>query len=115
VRDALRGVVDDHGYPCIAAADGNAALEMLRGGERPGLIVLDLAMPGMNGWDFVVETERDGALREIPIAIVTALDAADEGYPVPSRHAGTFKKPIDASRLLAVVRHHCGARLPADA
>jgi diguanylate cyclase (GGDEF)-like protein len=112
VRDALRGVVDDHGYPCLAAADGRAALEMLRSGERPGLIVLDLAMPGMNGWEFVVETERDRALRDIPIAIVTALEASDEPYPVPSRHAGTFKKPLDTSKLLAVVQHHCGSRLP---
>jgi CheY-like chemotaxis protein len=72
--DIRRGIVDAlelEGYEVVEAADGREALQKLQR-ERPAAIVLDLMMPGMNGWQFRDEQQRDPEIASIPVIVVSA-------------------------------------------
>ena len=73
-RDALREVLSRFGYSTLLAADGEHALDLLRsaGVERPCVILVDLWMPKMDGWQFCAAHRADSSLREIPIIVVSA-------------------------------------------
>src|SRR5689334_6104245 len=70
ILEALRDLLRDEGYDVVAARDGRTALERLRGGLRPRLILLDLMMPTMNGYEFRREQRADPALAGIPTIVV---------------------------------------------
>src|SRR2546425_7877288 len=68
VRQALVALLEAEGYGVVEAGDGVSALRLLRAGEvRPCLIVLDLMMPRMSGWDFPMEQSSDRRLAAIPL------------------------------------------------
>jgi len=74
----------------------------LRGGLRPGVILLDLMMPGTDGWDFRAQQKRDPSLAEIPIIAVSAAGRlVDADY--------SLRKPIDIDALLKLLRDVLGA------
>jgi CheY-like chemotaxis protein len=73
LRELLRRLLEREGYAVQEAENGRAALARLRHAP-PGLIVLDLMMPEMDGFDFVTAVRRDEAWRTIPIIVVTAKD-----------------------------------------
>ena len=77
-RQALERILQGEGWESRPAADGAEALERLRE-ERPDLILLDLMMPGMDGFSFLAEKELNPAWADIPVVVVTARDltAAD--------------------------------------
>jgi CheY-like chemotaxis protein len=102
VRETLVLVLESEGFDVRAARDGREALEVLRGGFRPRLILLDLMMPVMNGWEFRAEMKRDPELASIPVVFVSALE------PAPDRAAaldaaGFLHKPFDLDELLETV------------
>jgi CheY-like chemotaxis protein len=109
-REALVHYLRIFGYGPVGAANGLEALEVLRAGARPSLILLDLVMPEMDGWELLRELERDPELRQIPVAVTTGHGGSSV---VPHRTAGTFYKPIFLPQLLSVVRRFCGEGLPA--
>ena len=83
LREALSEVLRDEGYSVESAADGREALDRLRRDLRPSLILLDLTMPVMNGWQFRAEQRRDPALSEIPVVVLSAGDhLADQMVPL---------------------------------
>lgn len=87
----LRGA----GYEAVGAPNGQEALDMLRSGVRPRVILLDLLMPVMDGWTFRREQLRDPQLAHIPVIVLSALHHGwVEGIPP------TLPKPIDVGRLL---------------
>ncbi len=106
-RDAIVELLEYEGYPAVGAADGAEALELLERGLRPALMMVDLRMPVMDGWDFCRAVAADPRFAEIPIAIVTASASVDR-LPERRRSAGLFVKPVQVSRLLATVRALCG-------
>src|SRR5678816_4594642 len=61
-----------HGIDAVTAADGEAALQLLRSGLVPCVIILDLMMPGKDGFAFRSEQLRDGALARIPVIVCSA-------------------------------------------
>ena len=67
IRDSLREVLEDEGYGTSCVANGREALDFLRSGKRPCVILLDLMMPVMDGWQFLEEQKRDPALAAIPV------------------------------------------------
>jgi two-component system response regulator MprA len=100
------------GLDFLAVANGRDALEQLRGGLRPCLIVLDLSMPIMNGLDFRRAQLDDPALTDLPIVVVSGGGWAAE---CDARELGltTFlHKPVVLSQLLSVLENHCGGSLP---
>jgi len=104
IRESLREVLEDEGYEARTAANGLEALEALRGTElsRPTLMLLDLMMPVMNGWQVLEAISHDPELRRIPVILVTA--AGD--ITIPTSATVCIPKPIDLERLLNVIERH---------
>jgi two-component system chemotaxis response regulator CheY len=74
LREAMTSLLEASGYAVVAAADGDEALDRLRRGTAPCLIVLDLEMPRKNGWEFRSEQIHDPKLAAIPTIVSSADD-----------------------------------------
>ena len=100
MRTALCELLSDEGYRTLTAPDGAAALRVL---DRvvPALVVADLRMPVMNGWDFVDQVLARDDLRELPVLVFSA-EGVRPRAPLPETIA-TFAKPDDLDRLVAAV------------
>ncbi len=107
LRDLLVQFVTLEGFAATAVDNGRDALTHLESGRRPALVVLDLMMPHLDGFEFLRRQRERDDLRAIPVIVLTALDHvhADlvEGVAVLS-------KPVDFDRLLHLVRLHCCAQ-----
>ena len=106
LRETLELLLGDSGYGVTAVASGRAALDQLKGGERPRLILLDLMMPEMNGWQFLERARADSILGSIPVVVMTARRAAGE-LPLPPRHV--LHKPFDSAKLLSTIARYAAA------
>ncbi|MDB4966516.1 MAG: response regulator receiver protein [Myxococcales bacterium] len=105
LRDVICRVLTEEGYETRSATNGQHALEILRDGPLPGLILLDLMMPIMNGWAFRAHQEADARLTSIPVIVMTAAAQLDD-----AAIAGTdfVRKPVRIEDLLERVRSHIG-------
>ncbi len=103
VRETLVLVLESEGFAVREARDGREALEVMRAGFRPDLILLDLMMPVMNGWEFRAEMKRDPELAAIPVVFVSALEPAPERATALDA-AGFLHKPFDLAALLRTVQ-----------
>jgi CheY-like chemotaxis protein len=115
VREALVETLRDRGYLVESASDGEQALQILRGGARPGLILLDLMMPRMSGSEFRMAQQVDPTLAHLPVVLLSA-DGRMEEKAVALKVQGAIRKPIDLDELFAVierVRTDGGAPAPA--
>jgi CheY-like chemotaxis protein len=72
LRASLAEILRDEGYTVELFGDARHALSAMRSGLRPSLILLDLMMPEMNGWEFRAEQQKDPMLNSIPVLVVTA-------------------------------------------
>jgi two-component system response regulator MprA len=106
-RDAMVELIEQEGVSAVGARHGQEAMDLLRAGRRPSLILLDLKMPVMDGWAFCEALGADERFASIPVAILTA-SAIYESLPHRRNGAGLFTKPVDFQRLLALVRRFCG-------
>jgi CheY-like chemotaxis protein len=107
VRMAMRQVLQYEGYDVSCAGDGKEALAHLRRGEKPDLILLDLRMPVLDGWAFLEEQGRDGALAGIPVVVVSASSEQD----IPPV-AGHVRKPFQPRELVEAIRREAGGGVP---
>src|SRR4051794_15472510 len=102
VREALAETLREEGYTVDCACDGEEALQYLRGGGRPGLILLDLMMPRMSGSEFRMVQRVDPALSHLPVVLLSADSRMEDKARV--LHAdGAIRKPIDLGELLATI------------
>lgn len=105
--ELLATILEDADYEVVRAANGLEALGTLA--DRRGrcdLILLDLMMPVMNGWDFRRKQLQIPALASIPVVLMSAgahLAAASDGLDA----AGSVTKPVDTGDLIAIVRRYC--------
>lgn len=107
LREGLASLLALEGYDVETAADGREALERLRSGALPPcLILLDLMMPTMSGWEFRREQSRDPALCRVPVIVVTG-DANAEQKAQQLAAAAFLSKPYDFDRLMKLVRTYC--------
>lgn len=102
VREALVETLRDRGYEVESASDGEQALQILRAGSRPGLILLDLMMPRMSGSEFRIAQQGDPALSHLPVVLLSA-DGRMEEKAVSLQVQGAIRKPIDLDELFAVI------------
>ena len=100
LADALTEVLKMEGYRIRHALDGAAALALLSGAELPDLILLDLMMPKMNGWEFREAQLRDPRLAKIPVVVLSAT--GERARPIDATRI--LRKPVTLEVLLATVR-----------
>ena len=102
IREGLELLLGRHGYKVLTAGDGNEALERLRTNGAPGLILLDLMMPNMNGMEFERRLEQNPAWASIPIVVITGAGArVADG--LSGKRLDVIPKPFDVSHLLSTV------------
>jgi len=95
IREVLAEVLRDEGYDVACASNGEQALSELRKDRQPDLMLLDLMMPVMSGWELLELLQENADLARIPVVVVSAMTA-----PGACEH---LAKPIDLDRLLATV------------
>ena len=107
IREMICALLELEGWRVIAYSNGTEALDALRAqSDPPFLILLDLMMPVMNGWQFLAEQERDPSLSGIPVVVLSG--DVREGAPGSLHVDGYLRKPIDLDVLLATVRKFSG-------
>ena len=101
VRDALRLVLDQAGYDVVCAGEGREALDRVRE-CAPSLILLDLMLPVMDGFEFRVQQLQDPAVASIPV-IVFSCGADLQEKIAPLRVAACLRKPVDVDAMLDLI------------
>jgi len=101
VRDSLSECLASSGHEVSTAENGQRALEQIGSGLRPDLILLDLRMPLVDGYQVLDRLRASEGLREIPVLLVTAV--RDVEPRALDRSCGVLPKPIRMDRLLAEV------------
>ena len=107
IRAMLAELLEHAGYAVIEAGDGREALRRLRE-QRPDLIILDLMLPGMSGWEFLNRSREQRDAAKIPVVILSAIEGKTD-YPSTLGVAAWFTKPMDNSSLLCAVEQLAGA------
>ena len=107
VRDAIAEVLADFEYKALEASNGVEALHKLRtASTRPCLILLDVMMPGMDGWEFRAEQKRDPTVKDIPVILLSAhTDVKSAAEQMNA--AGFLAKPVGVDMLLKIVERFC--------
>ena len=98
-RDALTTLLRDEGFTVFGVPGGREAMDYLRESPPPKLIVLDLMMPGVDGWDLRHAQKQDPRIAAIPVIAVSATGK------LPDADA-QFRKPLDFEKFLGVVRRY---------
>jgi CheY-like chemotaxis protein len=110
IREPLVQMLRAEGYRVYEAKHGRDGIAALKHIPGRTLVLLDMMMPGMNGWEFLDARKGSNVLAELPVVVISALSAAaalangEQGVPA----VGYLRKPIDVDALFDVVRHHCG-------
>ena len=112
IRVALREILEGEGYATAGARNGAEAIELLEASaETPRLILLDLMMPKMDGWEFLLRIDENPRWHEIPVALMsahTSVRRAIDPNRDESRHLELLlPKPLNLLRLLSTVRDFC--------
>ena len=111
IREGLSALLDAEGYPVMLAGDGREALDVLANGvPTPGLILLDLMMPRMNGWQFLEAVKDAPRAARIPIVVMSAYRENDRRISDAAldRRVAFLRKPVDVKLLLKLIQHYCG-------
>jgi CheY-like chemotaxis protein len=102
-RESLSRLLDVKGYSVLEAENGQTALDVLeKAAHFPCLILLDLAMPIMDGRGFLKLRAKDPMLRQIPVVVVSANPPS--GEPLNGIDA-YLQKPVSFDRIIAIVDH----------
>ena len=106
ICSAIALVLEQDGFSAATAANGKEGLDLLaKLDPKPRLVLLDLWMPEMNGWDFYEHVRRDPELRSIPVIVMTAYGKKE------SSSLKWLRKPIDMVTLLEAVHANCSETL----
>jgi CheY-like chemotaxis protein len=103
-REALSDCLEMEGFSVVSARNGKEALEYLHRSPAPKIILLDLFMPVMTGWEFRAAQKSDSAISDIPVVVVTAFGS---GVTKQIDAELILHKPLDLDRLLTVIRDYC--------
>ena len=103
IRDLVDLVLSGAGYEVVSAPDGQAALQAI-GQARPDLVLLDMRMPVMDGWEFARQYRAQPAPHAPIVVLTAARDAAERAAEIHAN--GYLGKPFDVDDLLTLVSHH---------
>lgn len=103
LREVLRAALDAEGFCVRVVGNGQDGLKILRETDCICLILLDLAMPVMNSWEFLQARKDEGRLAAIPVVILSAMDTM-----IPGDGATAWlEKPFELDLLFSIVRQYC--------
>ena len=101
IRESLEELFQDEGYSVVTAANGAEALQRLRDGEPPCVMILDLLLPVMSGAELYRIMQQDPRLSGVPVIVISSDPSrAPGGLPI-------MKKPMNLERLLRTVLERC--------
>jgi len=101
-REAITEILRGDGHQAVGAANGREALDTLHSGFRPGLIILDMLMPGMDGWQFRRAQCADETLAKIPVVVVSGVRAT-RNSALRGGAVAFLSKPVAPDALLSTV------------
>jgi len=104
LRDMMAQMLSIEGFSTAAVANGQEALDYLHTAPKPSVILLDLMMPVMDGWEFRRQQKADPEIAPVPVIVLSALDQSRAAVVDATAF---LKKPLDFDRLLKLVRYHC--------
>ena len=100
IRQSLAEVLESENHTVLQASDGLEALEKLKDDLLPNLILLDLTMPRMNGWQFMDKCQKDPRCKKVPIVVISAVATKEAAQGA----VDFIRKPVDINILLDKVR-----------
>lgn len=103
IRKMIVAALRREGYLFLEAANGREALDLMRS-DRPDVVVLDLMMPLVSGWDVLKERLNEPELTRIPVIIVSANRDAELASAIDKGICAFLPKPFDIGALSALVR-----------
>jgi CheY-like chemotaxis protein len=103
IRECVRMILEDEGYSVVTACNGAEAEAELAHMEEPCVVLLDLMMPVMSGWELLEHLKRDGKLDDGMHVVVVSAAPSD----VPAGPVQCMRKPLRADQLIATVRRYC--------
>lgn len=106
ILDALQEVLAEDGYKVVVACNGHDAFRELQNGTMPHLILLDLMMPVMDGWQFRALQKRDPVLSRIPVVVLSAYRRPRREEADPLDAVAYLPKPVKLDELLNTVRRY---------
>jgi CheY-like chemotaxis protein len=106
IRETLGEILVHEGYDVEMAENGARALELIRRGPTPSLVLLDLMMPVMSGWEFLELAETDQDLADIPVVVVSAMPAPLAPTDARGGVKACLHKPVKLDQLLDLVHHY---------
>lgn len=103
IRECVQMILEDEGFEVVTACNGAEAEKELAHMEEPCVVLLDLMMPVMSGWELLDHLRRDGKLKHgMRVVVVSAAPAN-----LPSGPVKCMRKPVRADQLIATVRQYC--------
>jgi DNA-binding response OmpR family regulator len=102
LREMIRDALEMSGYAVVTAEDGQDALDKISGIDNLCLVILDLLMPVMNGWDFFEKMRQRAEHASVPVVVHTSAPSE-----APVGVTRVIQKPMAFDRLVSVVREYC--------
>jgi CheY-like chemotaxis protein len=102
LRVTLASVLEEEDYRVVTASNGAMAIQLLQGTTRPALVILDLMLPIISGWEVLSYLQHNQACADIPVVVLSAI--ADDPSRQPNVLVGAIvPKPIDLDTLLMLM------------
>jgi CheY-like chemotaxis protein len=106
IRESLTDLLQGRGYSVTGVTNGRDALARLASGPAPCLIMLDLMLPIMDGWEFRAQQIANPAWEKIPVVVVSGVPNAQQ-QALKLKAAAFLGKPIELDRLYRTIEQHC--------
>lgn len=106
LRGMLAAALRQHGFQVLLAGDGSEGQRALKI-HQPNVVLLDLAMPNVNGWDFLQRLRETGRLGKVPIIVVSAHLRVDPQAILQMGVSAILPKPFNLTELLDLIDHLC--------
>jgi DNA-binding response OmpR family regulator len=106
LRQMIEDILETEGFEVHSAGNGKDAMNLLKAAapeRRPHLIVLDLMLPKMNGWDFRAELQENAAFSEIPVLAMSGIGSDLTSFAADAH----LHKPLDLETFLSTVHRLC--------
>ena len=104
IRGMLAAALRQHGFQVLLAGDGGEGQRALTI-HRPDVILLDLAMPGVNGWDFLQRLQETGHLGRIPVVVISAHLGVQPQALLQMGVSAILPKPFNLPDLMDLIEH----------